>query len=362
MEKYRFSNVFRVCQRKGYLVIVILLGLLLFSSPVSAAVESIVAADRSGGYHQYAYDALLNSYALKMLGKTDGLYEDFATKRPLALLDSENGYVDYNDVLNHYAKTLLSGQSFDLNHYTAGSTVEKAIMPASLKIVSLSSGKLTRLAFNIGQGDGNTGKGVGPEIENPQLAVVQPITSKAPAKEEQPKTDPAPEPEAKPVTITPIVTLGTVTLSRAQQWASLNGAHQRFIDAAPFYWQYGQLSGIRPEVLYAQAALETGFGRYGGNVPPEFNNWAGIKIATSNGNKPEDHEQFATPEDGVRGHFNHMSAYVGLEPIGIPHGRYHGVAKISWAGSVMTVEELSGKWAPSSTYHERIVEMIEAMQ
>lgn len=345
MEKYWFSKGFRNWQRKSYLLIVILFVLLLFCSPVSAAVESFVAADRSGDYHQYAYDALLNSYALKMFGKTDGLYEDFAAMRPLALLDSENGYVDYNDVLNHYAKTLISGQSFDLNHYTAGSVVEKAIMPASIKIVSLSSGKLTRLAFNIGQGGG-------PEIENQQQDVVQP------------KEDPAPEPEpeAKPVTVTPIIAPATVTLARAQQWASFNGAHQRFIDAAPLYWQYGQLSGIRPEVLYAQAALETGFGRYGGSVPPEFNNWAGIKIATSNGNKPEDHEQFATPEDGVRGHFNHMSAYVGLEPIGVPHGRYHVVARISWAGSVKTVEDLSGKWAPSPTYHERIVAMIDAMQ
>jgi hypothetical protein len=355
VEKYWLSKGFRNWLRKGYLLIVILFGLLLFSSPVSAAVESIVAADRSGGYHQYAYDALLNSYALKMLGKTDGLYEDFATKKPTALLDSENGYVDYNDVLSHYAKTLLSGQSFDLNHYAAGSTVQKAKMPASIKIVSLASGKLTRLALNIGQGDG-------PEIENPQQAVEQPIPPKAPSIEAQPKEDPAPEPEAKPVTVTPIIGSATVIVSRAQQWASFNGAHQRFIDAAPLYWQYGQLSGVRPEVLYAQAALETGFGRYGGNVPPEYNNWAGIKIATSNGNKPEDHEQFATPEDGVRGHFNHMSAYVGLEPIGVPHGRYHVVARISWAGSVKTVEDLSGKWAPSPTYHERIVAMIDAMQ
>jgi flagellum-specific peptidoglycan hydrolase FlgJ len=355
VEKYRFSNVFWNWRCKSYLLIVILFGLLLFGSPASAAVESIVAADRNGDRHQYAYDALLSSYALKMLGKTDGLYEDFAAKRPVALLDSENGYIDYNDVLSQYAMTLLSGQTFDLNHYASGSAVQKAKMPASIKLVSLSSGKLTRSTFNIGQGDGS-------ELDSPQPKDNQPTPLKTLAKEDQPKEDPVSEPEAKPVTITPIVEPTAVTLARAQQWASLNGAHQSFIDAAPLYWQYGQLSGIRPEVLYAQAALETGFGRYGGNVPPEFNNWAGIKIATSNGNKPEDHEQFATPEDGVRGHFNHMSAYVGLEPIGVPHGRYYVVARISWAGSVKTVEDLSGKWAPSPTYHERIVAMIEAMQ
>ena len=34
--------------------------------------------------------------------------------------------------------------------------------------------------------------------------------------------------------------------------------------------------------------------------------------------KQKDHETFATPEDGVRAHYNHMAAYVGLAPVGEP--------------------------------------------
>ena len=115
-------------------------------------------------------------------------------------------------------------------------------------------------------------------------------------------------------------------------------------------------------MLYAQAAHETNFGHYTGQVPPAYNNWAGIKTANAAGDKPEDHEQFATPEDGVRAHFNHMAAYVGLKPIGEPHGRYFVVTRLSWAGSVKTVVELSGKWAPSATYHQRIVSMLNEMK
>jgi len=43
------------------------------------------------------------------------------------------------------------------------------------------------------------------------------------------------------------------------------------------------------------------------------------------------------------------------------NGRYHSVTAISWAGAVHYVEDISGKWAPSPVYHERIVEMLEEM-
>jgi hypothetical protein len=87
-----------------------------------------------------------------------------------------------------------------------------------------------------------------------------------------------------------------------------------------------------------------------------MNNWAGIK--TRQGGPCDErsaHESFATPEDGVRAHFNHMSAYVGIEPIGIPHGRYHVVMRLGLAGTVSCVEELGGKWAPAKDYGTSIV-------
>ena len=156
----------------------------------------------------------------------------------------------------------------------------------------------------------------------------------------------------------------TVTLAQAKAWAEKRGAHQRYIDIADLYWQYGELTGIRPEILYAQAAKETGFGKYTGNVIPEQNNWAGIKTKTATGDTTYDHESFATPEDGVRAHFNHMSAYIGLEPVGEPHGRYYSVKSIAWAGSVEKLAELGGKWCPDlyygySIYYNYLVPMQE---
>ena len=157
------------------------------------------------------------------------------------------------------------------------------------------------------------------------------------------------------ITQTPIVGESTVSLDQAKQWAQNNGAHQRFIDIADYYWKYGEITGMRPEVLYGQAAKETGFGHYTGQVQPEQNNWAGIKIKNPTGDAPEDHETFATPEDGVRAHFNHLSQYVGLEPVGEPHDRYYVLSSMSWRGTVKYVEQLGGKWAPDVTYGYSIV-------
>lgn len=154
---------------------------------------------------------------------------------------------------------------------------------------------------------------------------------------------------------TPIIGPPQTTVVQMQTWARDRGAHQRFVDVAPAYHRYGLQTGIRPEVLYAQAAKETAFGRYGGAVLPGMNNWAGIKTATAAGDRASDHQAFATPDDGVRAHYNHIAAYVGLNPVGEPHPRYHVVKKLSWAGTIKTVEELGARWAPNARYGESIV-------
>lgn len=152
------------------------------------------------------------------------------------------------------------------------------------------------------------------------------------------------------ITRTPILGKTQISVEQAKRWAEKMGAHQRFIDIADSYWKYGEITGVRPEILYAQAAKETGYGKYTGQVKPEQNNWAGIKIKGATGDKPEDHETFATPDDGVRAHFNHISAYIGTEPVGEPHARYYVLNTMPWRGTVEFTEQLGGKWAPDITY------------
>ena len=165
------------------------------------------------------------------------------------------------------------------------------------------------------------------------------------------------------ITQTPMIGESIVTLEQAKRWATAKGAHQRFIDIADYYWKYGEITGIRPEILYGQAAKETGFGKYTGQVKPEQNNWAGIKIKNPVADRPEDHETFATPDDGVRAHFNHITAYLGIEPVGEPHDRYYVLQTVAWRGTVKNVEQLGGKWAPDVTYgYNIVVKMLRGME
>lgn len=161
---------------------------------------------------------------------------------------------------------------------------------------------------------------------------------------------------------TSITGAAEVTVEQAQNWARAKGADERFINIAPVYWKYGEIFGIRPEVMYAQAGKETGYGKYGGAVLPEMNNWAGIKTKDADGDETEDHETFATPDDGVRGHYNHMSAYVGIAPVGQVHDRYNVVLTIAWAGTVKYVEQLGGRWCPDINYGYEILDMINNMK
>ncbi|MBQ3426590.1 MAG: glucosaminidase domain-containing protein [Clostridia bacterium] len=152
----------------------------------------------------------------------------------------------------------------------------------------------------------------------------------------------------------PLIGAAEISLDSAKTWAEANGASAQFTAAAASYWKYGELTGIRPEVLYAQAALETAYGNFGGSVTPDMNNFAGIKKADATDMKREDHEAFPTIDDGVRAHFNHICAYVGAQPIGEVHGRYYTVSRLSWAGTVKYLDELSGKWCPVPDYGELI--------
>lgn len=136
-------------------------------------------------------------------------------------------------------------------------------------------------------------------------------------------------------------------------WLYRYGAHQRLIDVVDFYYWFAAQKGIRPEILVAQAAKETGFGHYTGVVPPEYNNFAGIKVRNGGDSwKAESHERFYLPEDGVRGHVNHMDAYIrGKEsvPIGVPHPRYVVVKYLEWAGTIRTTQQMGQRWSEANS-------------
>ncbi len=334
--------------KKLVTLIIAIIFLISSAAPAAAAVEGLLARAADGSFHLYDYQELIDSYALKLIGNPNGLYEDFSSKSPAAFLHSGGAFIDYKDTVDYYAAIVLSGMKFDFNSYAQSAKSTKREIPDHLVSVTISQGKLISQALD---NDLNNRVNAAAPPEPTAAGTVAPAVKSPATTANQ---------QDKPGGIA-IVGASQVSLARALEWAESKGAHPRFIAIAPVYWEYGQLTGICPEVLYAQAAHETRYGHFSGQVPPTFNNWAGIKTANAAGDKPEDHEQFATPEDGVRAHFNHMAAYVGLNPIGEQHGRYFVVKCLPWSGTVTTVEQLSGKWAPSATYHQRIVLFLSEM-
>lgn len=133
-------------------------------------------------------------------------------------------------------------------------------------------------------------------------------------------------------------------------------------DLARYYVRYGRRLGIRADVAWAQMIHETGWGRYGGDVAPRQNNMAGIG-ATGGG---EPGNSFATAELGVIAHLVHLAWYAYQEHLDDPYcvsnldpnrpgdPRHFVTPDGPHKGNVRTVADLGGKWAPSSTYGERV--------
>jgi hypothetical protein len=108
--------------------------------------------------------------------------------------------------------------------------------------------------------------------------------------------------------------------------------------------------------MLAQEMFETGWGYFGGIVAPEYHNVAGIKVGDPNaGDLPADFQRFDSWSEGIRAHANHLAAYSGAAPVLGPNGepvhdRYYLVMSLPWAGTVETVDGLSGRWSTRSDY------------
>jgi flagellum-specific peptidoglycan hydrolase FlgJ len=131
----------------------------------------------------------------------------------------------------------------------------------------------------------------------------------------------------------------------------------------PIYYRLAPKRNIAPEVLLAQAIVETGRGYYGGDSKPW--NMAGIKKGGADrGDDPKDFEVPPNAYEGVRMHINHMAAYTGKEPIGEPHDRFYDAraAQEQRGWWVRRISQLGGGiWAEDPTYAGKIQNHLDNM-
>lgn len=120
------------------------------------------------------------------------------------------------------------------------------------------------------------------------------------------------------------------------------------------YWTEAEREGVRPDLALAQALVETGYFRYGGDVHHNQNNFCGLGT-TGNGVKGA---KFKTPEIGVRAHIQHLLAYTQQKrpSTKIVDPRYELAHRIRLErGVVDTWYGLNGTWAMGSQYCEKIM-------
>jgi N-acetylmuramoyl-L-alanine amidase len=148
----------------------------------------------------------------------------------------------------------------------------------------------------------------------------------------------------------------TADRRRVHRWADSKRCADVFHDIIDAGWEQATDVGIDAAIFVAQAAKETGFGRFGGVIDASFHNSCGLKTAAGGDNDdPEAHMRFRDWDRGTRAHCAHLALYAGAvstaqaKRLGDPRAfeSIHAVAP--------TVQELGGKWAPDPAYGRSIV-------
>ena len=162
-----------------------------------------------------------------------------------------------------------------------------------------------------------------------------------------------------------IISSPTATVEQMQKWARSKEATETFISLAPKYMKlYSSHGGINPIVAYAQSALETGYGKFGGVIDERYKNPCGMKTKGAGGNTDSDpnaHQRFDSWEDGISAHLDHLALYAGAN--GYPRVETKDPRHFSFIfGKAKSVLGLSGSWASDKQYGEKVLRMTKEIE
>ncbi|MEA5620310.1 N-acetylmuramoyl-L-alanine amidase [Cronbergia sp. UHCC 0137] len=129
----------------------------------------------------------------------------------------------------------------------------------------------------------------------------------------------------------------------------------QFPDVPKLYREEATIEGVNHDIAFCQMCLETGFLRFGGDVKPQQNNFAGLG-AIGGGTEAA---SFGSARIGVRAHIQHLKAYASLEPLVQEEvdPRFRFVTR----GIAPLVEQLAGRWSADLDYGKKITAMIRRL-
>jgi len=134
-----------------------------------------------------------------------------------------------------------------------------------------------------------------------------------------------------------------------------NANHRDMESLAKIYVEEAAFEGVNHDIAFVQMCLETGFLRFGGDVRPEQNNFAGLG-AVGNG---EPGLSFPNSRIGVRAQIQHLKAYGSEEPLKgeLVNPRFRFVQR----GRAPTYEGLAGTWAADRQYAVKLKALLERL-
>ncbi|MBH8573529.1 N-acetylmuramoyl-L-alanine amidase [Nostocaceae cyanobacterium CENA369] len=129
----------------------------------------------------------------------------------------------------------------------------------------------------------------------------------------------------------------------------------KFPDIPKLYREEAATEGVNYDVAFCQMCVETGFLRFGGDIRPEQNNFAGLG-AIGGGSETA---SFESARIGVRAHIQHLKAYASLEPLvnEIVDPRFRFVTR----GIAPLIDQLSGRWSADLDYGAKITAMLKRL-
>jgi hypothetical protein len=135
----------------------------------------------------------------------------------------------------------------------------------------------------------------------------------------------------------------------------------RFESVAAEYMRHGQALGIRWDIAFFQMILETGALRFGGDVRPAQNNFAGLGASGGGAHG----ESFADISTGVKAHLQHLLMYAGEhidDPVADRTRKVQEWGVLTdWQKSIdgpMTYTLVAKQWAPTSRNYVRDISTI----
>lgn len=128
-----------------------------------------------------------------------------------------------------------------------------------------------------------------------------------------------------------------------------------FPDLAKLYREEGNVEGVNYDLAFCQMCLETGFLRFGGEIKPQQNNFAGLGSIGGGAEAAS----FPSARIGVRAHIQHLKAYASLEPLvnQVVDPRFRFITR----GIAPSIYQLSGRWSVDLDYGTKIFALMKRL-